>query len=143
MTDSQRDGQPCQPRPAEGSAPARRRGSPLVRVSRGSDFSDREAVLFRIWRDRLILLIPEKIEPGDVLSIALAGAFHQPGTVIVGQVDRVALREDEAWLVSVVLRRHLSWDVVVNSTTLFAVLCELGARYRPPFLLAPRDQTGQ
>jgi hypothetical protein len=59
-----------------------------------------------------------------MLAVALACAYDRPGTVLVGTVDRVALREDDAWMVSVVLRRPLSPEVVDKTPTLFAALCE-------------------
>jgi hypothetical protein len=140
VSECPRDSQACHPVLPDPSAPGRRRASPLVRVCRKPDFGHREAILFRVWEHCLVLLVPKRIEPADVLAIEMPGDFDRPGAVVVGIVDQIALREDEAWLVSCVLRRPLSREVVVNTPTLFAVLCDMGVRGRPESPSASRRQ---
>jgi hypothetical protein len=99
---------------------------PLVRVAIKPDFGCWEAVLFRIWQDRLVLLVPEELEIGAVLAIELPVTSGQHGIVVVGAVTRVALGEKKAWVVSCTLRRPLPEELVGNTPTLFAMLCESG-----------------
>jgi hypothetical protein len=112
-------------------------------VCRKPDFSTREAILFRVWEHCLVLLIPKRIEPADVLAIQMPGDFDHPGAVVVGVVDQIALREDESWLVSCVLRRPLPREVVVSTPTLFAILCELGVRSQPTRIISLRNRPRQ
>ena len=110
---------------ADASASSRLCVSPLVRVSKKPEWQNRGAVLFRLWENCLVLLLAEKVEVADVLAIQLPGDSDHPGAVVVGVVDQLALREDEAWMVSCVLRNPLSRDVVAKTPTLFVALCEL------------------
>ena len=112
-------------RPPDDAASSRPCVSPLVWVCKKPDFENRDAVLFRLWENCLVLLLAEKVEVADVLAIQLPGDSDHPRAVVVGVVDQLALREDEAWMVSCVLRNPLSRDVVAKTPTLFVALCEL------------------
>jgi hypothetical protein len=112
-------------------------------VSRKPEFSTREAILFRVWENCLVLLVPEKVEIADVLAIQMPRDFEQLGAVAVGVVDQVALREDQAWMVSCVLRTPLSREVVNKTPTLFKVLCEVEDCDRTVPILIPHSQPRQ
>ena len=115
--------------------PSRNCHSPLVRVCRKPYLFNSEAVLFRLWQDRVALVVPDEIEPGAVLAVQLSGTFERPGAVLVGQVECLASREDEGYFVRCRLRRPLAPEVVAETPTLFSIACERGERNFPRDLL--------
>src|SRR5262249_50254020 len=108
---------------------------PMVRVCRKPYLFNSEAVLFRLWQDRVTLILPDELEPGAVLAIQRDGTLHDLGAVLVGEVECVASGQDEGFFVRCRLRRPLSPELIARTATLFTTACERATQDYPPDLL--------